>query len=270
MTADAAAQAVPKRSATEEVAEQIRLHVESEGLLPGHRLGREEDLARQFGVSRPTLREALRLLSSSHLIRASKGRGGGIFVANTAERGLGLSVSASVATMVSAESTSMEELLETRMLLEVPLVGLAAQRATPAQVAAMDELVKESRSAADRGAEVSPKLDAGLHRLITEAAGNRLAASLTSWIGDVLQPSLREMIRPVVVESVLVDQHEDIVAAVARGDPRGAERTMREHLAYLTDLVATVERLEAAASESGPPSEPTDPADDGVRGSGDF
>ena len=75
-----------RRSASEEVADAIRTWMFSPGLVPGDRLGREEDLAQRFGVSRPTLREALRLLSSSHLIRASKGPGGGIFVAATPSR----------------------------------------------------------------------------------------------------------------------------------------------------------------------------------------
>ena len=70
------------------------------GLAPGDRLGREEDLARRFGVSRPTLREALRLLSSAHLIRASKGPGGGIFVAATPEQGLGMKRGRMVASML--------------------------------------------------------------------------------------------------------------------------------------------------------------------------
>ena len=72
-----------RRSISEQVADAIRVYIQEQGLGPGDRLGREEDLARQFGVSRPTLREALRLLSSSHLVRASKGPGGGIFVAAT-------------------------------------------------------------------------------------------------------------------------------------------------------------------------------------------
>ena len=86
---------------------------------------------------RPTLREALRLLSSAHLIRATKGPGGGIFVAATPEQGIGRSVTDSVASMLSADSIDLDELIETRMLLEIPLAGLAAQRATEADVAAL-------------------------------------------------------------------------------------------------------------------------------------
>ena len=75
-----------RRSASEEVADAIRAWMFGRDMAPGDRLGREEDLARRFGVSRPTLREALRLLSSAHLIRATKGPGGGIFVAATPEQ----------------------------------------------------------------------------------------------------------------------------------------------------------------------------------------
>ena len=113
-------------------------------MAPGDRLGREEDLAQQFGVSRPTLREALRLLSSAHLIRATKGPGGGIFVAATPEQGIGLSVTESVKSMLSADSIDLEELIETRMLLEIPLAGLAAQRATEADVAALRAVLDEA------------------------------------------------------------------------------------------------------------------------------
>ena len=59
----------------------------AQGLQPGDRIGTEQELATEFGVSRPTLREGLRLLASSHLIRVGRGRSGGIFVARTPERG---------------------------------------------------------------------------------------------------------------------------------------------------------------------------------------
>jgi GntR family transcriptional regulator, transcriptional repressor for pyruvate dehydrogenase complex len=55
--------------ASEQIAHEIRMYVEREGLRPGHRIGTEHELAREFGVSRPTLREGLRRLAGSHLIR---------------------------------------------------------------------------------------------------------------------------------------------------------------------------------------------------------
>jgi DNA-binding FadR family transcriptional regulator len=56
----------------------------------------------------------------------------------------------------------------------------------------------------------------------------------------VLQPPLRELVAPAVVESVIVEQHRDIVRAIERGDPAAAERAMREHLVYVRDLVAAI------------------------------
>src|SRR5689334_20053559 len=75
------------------VATEIRRYVEREGLKPGDRIGTEQELAAQFGVSRPTLREGLRLLASTHLIRSTQGRGGGIFVESTANEGIGRNIS---------------------------------------------------------------------------------------------------------------------------------------------------------------------------------
>jgi GntR family transcriptional repressor for pyruvate dehydrogenase complex len=224
---------------SEVVAERIRRFMLTDGLRAGDRLGREEDLARDFGVSRPTLREALRLLSSEHLIRATKGPGGGIFVAATPEEGIGLSVSATVASMLDAQSIEIDELLETRILLEVPLAGLAAQRAGEDDVAALRVLVGDVEAAATDHEQIG-QIDAQLHRLIARIADNRLAGALTGWIVDVFQPRLRAVIEPAVVEVVIVDQHRDLVRAIARGDPVAAERAMREHLVYLRDLVTAV------------------------------
>lgn len=228
-------------SSSEAVAERIRSFVLAERLEPGDRLGREEDLAREFGVSRPTLREALRLLSSEHLVRASKGPGGGIFVAATPEQGIGLSVSAAVATMLDAQSIELDELLETRMLLEVPLAGLAAQRAGEGDLIELQALIDEINAAGSDLARIT-ELDARLHHLIAQIADNRLAGAFTRWIVDVLQPRIASVIEPAVVESMIADQHRGLLEAIMRSDPVAAERAMREHLVYLRDLVSAVER----------------------------
>jgi GntR family transcriptional repressor for pyruvate dehydrogenase complex len=229
------------RGASDKVAAEIRAHVSRARLRPGDRLGREEDLARQFGVSRPTLREALRLLASSHLIRASKGRGGGIFVDATPEEGIARSVSASVADMLSADIVDIDELIESRLLLEVPIAGLAAQRATDDDVAELRSLAAQSPATwAETGA-----VDDAFHARIAEIAGNRLVGAFVTWVAEVLQPSIRKLIEPAIVEDIVVAQHADIVRAIERGDPDAAERAMREHLVYVQDLVTVVRRMQS-------------------------
>src|SRR5919108_1718991 len=132
----------PIRGASEQVAVQIQHHIQRAGLGPDDFLGREDDLAAEFGVSRPTLREALKLLASGNLIRASKGPGGGIFVARTAEQGISRSVSDSIAMMLETGAVTLDELLDARTLLEVPLAGHAAHRADPALVSRLRALVE--------------------------------------------------------------------------------------------------------------------------------
>ena len=224
--------------ASDEIADRLRAHIQDEGLLPGDRLGKEEDLARRFGVSRPTVREAIRTLSSAHIVTAAKGRGGGIFVSATPEQGIGRSVTAAVATLLETNTFSIEELLETRVLLEVPLAGLAAQHAGPEEIAELHALIREAES--DDGDVL--ELDARVHRTIARIAGNRLAGALSEWITDVLLAPLHRLVEPAVVDGVIVDQHQALLRAIERGDPSAAERAMREHLTYLRDLVEAVRR----------------------------
>src|ERR1700755_3386295 len=115
--------------ASELIALEIRRYLERHDLQPGDRIGTEQELASEFGVSRPTLREGLRLLASSHLIRVGRGRSGGIFVARTPNEGMSRNVSESIATMLASESVSLTELVDARLFLEAPLAGLAAKHA---------------------------------------------------------------------------------------------------------------------------------------------
>ena len=231
----------PIRGASEQVAIQIQHHIQRAGLGPDDFLGREEDLAAVFGVSRPTLREGLKLLASGNLIRATKGPGGGIFVARTAEQGMSASLSDSIAMMLETGAATLDELLDARLLLEVPLAGRAAHRSTP-------ELVGRLRAAVQAEAEAGPddldalaRADAEVHRSIGAAAGNRMAQALTGWVFDVLQPSLMDVLHGAVVQSAVLEQHEALLAAVEKGDPARAERAMRDHLLYLRDVLAMIE-----------------------------
>jgi DNA-binding FadR family transcriptional regulator len=237
------------RGASEQVANQIQHYVQSEGLGPGDFLGREEDLAGEFGVSRPTLREALKLLASGNLIRATKGPGGGIFVAHTAEQGMSRSLSDAIAMMLETGAVTLDELLDARVLLEVPLAGLAAYQP--------DEETLEHLRASLAGVAASPDdadviaaSDAEIHRTIAAAAGNRMIQALTSWVFEVLQPSLVEVLEPAIVHSAIAEQHEALVAAIEKGDPARAERAMKDHLLYLGDVLRMVREQPDGVSPS--------------------
>jgi GntR family transcriptional regulator, transcriptional repressor for pyruvate dehydrogenase complex len=231
----------PIRGASEQVAVLIQHHIQRQGLGPDDFLGREEDLAAEFGVSRPTLREALKLLASGSLIRASKGPGGGIFVAHTAEQGISRSISDSIAMMLETGAVTLGELLDARLLLEVPLAGHAAQRADAALVARLRAAVETEVAADPDDLETLAAVDGEVHRTIAAAAGNGIAEALIGWVFEVLQPSLIVTLHGAVLQSAVVEQHEALLAAMERGDPARAERAMKDHLLYLRDVLRMVQ-----------------------------
>ncbi len=227
------------------MAVEIQHYIQQEGLGPGDFLGREEDLAAEFGVSRPTLREALRLLASGNLIRATKGPGGGIFVARTAEEGMSRSLSDAIAMMLETGTVTLDELLEARLLLEVPLAGLAAYQPDEQTVERLREIVARAAAAGPSDTETHALCDMEVHRTLAAAGGNRMVQALTDWIFEVLQPSLIEVLQPAIVQSAILEHHQALLAAVERGDPVRAERTMKDHLLYLQDVLRMVRERSA-------------------------
>jgi DNA-binding FadR family transcriptional regulator len=205
------------------------------------RIGTEKELADAFGVSRPTLREALRRLAGSQLIRAAKGPGGGLFVAHTANEGLGRHVSESIAAMLETDSVSLSDLVEARIHLEVPLAGLAAENATAETATDLAQAIAEA-DGNHPASEAFSSADARFHRVIAATAGNELLRGFASWTLDVLQPSLVRAIAETVDGEAILDQHRAILRAVRRRQPAAAERAMRRHLEYLHELIVPLER----------------------------
>ncbi|HEY7630505.1 MAG TPA: FadR/GntR family transcriptional regulator [Thermoleophilaceae bacterium] len=218
------------------MATEIRRYVESQGLKPGDRIGTEQELAAEFGVSRPTLREGLRLLASTHLIRSTQGRGGGIFVESTANEGIGRNLSDTIAIMLATESISLGELLEARIVLEVPVAGLAAAAGTPEIADALDAAIARA-SKAEPGDKVFNAADGAFHETLAKATGNDLLMAFTRWVLDVLQPSLIKHVGARTSKRSILSQHRAIAAAVRKNDVAAAELAMRRHLEYLVEVL---------------------------------
>lgn len=222
---------------SERIAHDIRVYLEANDLKPGDRIGTEKELAREFGVSRPTLREAIRLLTGTHLIRVTQGRTGGIFVAGTVNDSIGQSVSASVAAMLETENVTLCQLLEARMLLEVPLAGRAAERADDEIVAALEAAIEDARGH-DPADDAFRLADTRFHEVIARAAGNDLLMAFTRWSLEVLQPSLIEYIGASLDADAILGQHEAILRAIRRRQPAAARRAMERHIAHIQRKLA--------------------------------
>ena len=153
------------------LADELRADITSGRLQPGERLPPEPELCVKTGVSRSTVREALRLLASQHLIVTTRGVTGGSFVAHPDAEQLADGLTASFTLLTNSADVGLADLLELRRALEVPAAGLAAVRRTP------EHLVEI------RGALFDPAVDdfdtmlaahAAFHMAVAKATGNPL------------------------------------------------------------------------------------------------
>ena len=136
--------------------------------------------------------------------------------------------------------------MDARLLLEVPLAGLAAYQPDEATLTRLREAV--AAELADAGdSETLAATDMEIHRTIAAAGSNRMVQALTDWIFEVVQPSLIEVLQPAIVHSAILEQHQSLLAAIEKGDSARAERAMKDHLLYLRDVLRMVQ------VDAGPP-----------------
>lgn len=221
------------RPAYRQVADELRAQIIT-GVLPaGARLPNENELSKAFGVSRSTVREALRVLASQHLVETLRGVQGGSFVAAPDPARVVEDVGGALGILVMTPQLQLDDLLEARLLLEPEAARLAATRADPETVEAVREAAHAPRDPRDPSG-FGPHLD--FHTTILMATGNLMFTMMGQPVADVLRTRLR---RAAVAHSEWdrVDEcHREIAEHIAAGDAAAAERAMREHLIDLRPL----------------------------------
>jgi DNA-binding FadR family transcriptional regulator len=219
------------RKAYEQVADQLREFILQGNLKPGHRLPTEVLLAKEFGVSRATVREALRLLAAQRLIETSKGPGGGSFVTVPSIDHISEFLHANINLLTALDEVSLDEFLELREILEVPAARLAATKRDPEMLHRLGE------STPDFKTELSiPEqfvYNKQFHSIVVEGAGNTLLYVAAQPIFTVLQTALQRTALGPTFHQRVHDDHLRISEAIAAGSPDSAEREMRAHLAFL-------------------------------------
>ncbi|WP_327129532.1 FadR/GntR family transcriptional regulator [Streptomyces sp. NBC_01727] len=220
----------------EQVEEQLRLTILSGELKSGEMLPPESELARQFNVSRTTLREALRSLTTQGLLYKVPGSRGGNFVRSVDYHSLGTVVIDSVHNLLALGSINFNEVAEVRQYLEIPAVRLAAMHRSEDDLERLRDIVQQQKTASVED-PVVPKLDEQFHSLIAQASGNRVLASFVAALHHETEPVHYLDLSPEVGRTT-VRQHQAIVDAVAAQDPDSGEEAIVEHLTYLRKHLA--------------------------------
>lgn len=231
--------AKPPEPAYQQVAETLRRQILDGVLEPGQRLPVEGDLAEQLGVSRSTLREALRSLSSQNLVITTRGVTGGSFITRPDAEYVSDTLTTAIELLAMAEQISVSELLEAREMLEVPASGLAAQRRSNEDLEAMEEALP------DLPTDLSPTFESSrnFHLLIVNASGNRLLETMTRPLFLVLQTRFLRDRAPKSFWKRVDEEHRNIYTAIADGDRWAAEYEMREHLQHLRRMYEQIDRM---------------------------
>ncbi|HEY4068494.1 MAG TPA: FCD domain-containing protein [Burkholderiaceae bacterium] len=197
-------------------------------LRPGDRLPTEARLALDHGVSRTVVREAVHQLRSRGLVVARQGSG--VFVSDPPQhRPLAFDPS------VLGSMDAVVHVVEVRRVLEGEMAGLAAERATRAQVAAMRRALKAIDDATNAGHDGVAE-DLAFHRAIGEATGNPQFRLLLTFLEQYLREGMRitrgnEARHGDFMNAVRVE-HRAIVEAIAAHDPAAARKRAREHMLH--------------------------------------
>nr|WP_240918612.1 FadR/GntR family transcriptional regulator [Rhodococcus sp. 14C212] len=215
----------------QQVEDALRKAVLDGQLRTGDRLPSETELARQFSVSRPTIREALSALESQGLIRKVPGAGGGSFVQAVDHTALGELVQESMHNLLRLGGVDIDEIAMVRQYLEVPSAKLAAQNRTEQDLEDLHVLLTEQKNRTVDDPMIA-ELDAQFHITIARMSGNRILASLVYALHRESEPVGYLDLSPDLGRDTFA-QHQRIVKAIADQDPDAAEHAITEHLAYL-------------------------------------
>ncbi len=224
--------------ASEVVVQHIKGMVLGGQLRDGQRLPSEKELARQFGLSRVTIRDALRVLESEGFVRIKLGARGGVFASVPGPQ----HVTASLANLLRVNRASLRALAEARLLLEPEVAALAAQRARLRDLDAMRRAVEEARAARQRQDPYFIPYSVGFHTALAEASGNPVLVCALGSFRALFHEVLARLLPDDSMAARAVDDHQAILDAVAARDPDRARQLMREHLAYFAQRVERLVR----------------------------
>ncbi|MDQ3780447.1 MAG: FadR family transcriptional regulator [Chloroflexota bacterium] len=190
----------------------------------GDRLPNETALAERFRVSRPTMREAIRVLEYSGLVEVRRGRNGGLFVGSGAVP----QVVGALRTLLLFDQTSLQDLFDAREVLEVGTVRLAALQITPEHLAILAATIRSMEE--DLSVEGVIDANTTFHLAIAEASGNAVLQAMMTALTKLLYEVVRHSANDVRTVGLKLEGHRAIYEALARRDQDAAVSAMRDHI----------------------------------------
>jgi GntR family transcriptional regulator, transcriptional repressor for pyruvate dehydrogenase complex len=228
------------RKAFEQVYDQLREMIFSGQLTQGQRLPTEAQLGSWFGVSRSTVREALRLLVAENLIRTEKGAGGGSFVTLPTLDHVSDFLARNVELLSKTDDVTLPQFLEARELIEVFAVRQVAISHTDEDLEALRATLLPAESGL--GVEDQYLHNREFHMVLVDASGNALLRIAAQPIFTVLHTHMSRSTMSTDFTETACNRHEEIIDAIEAGDADLAEEKMRSHLTELEKVYRQIWR----------------------------
>jgi GntR family transcriptional repressor for pyruvate dehydrogenase complex len=193
---------------------------------PGDSLPPERELATTFGVSRVTVRDALRVLEVLGLVEIRVGSAGGAFVTAPSPEVLGQSLS----NILMMRSYSPEEIAEVRLVIELGILDLVIERITEQDLEELRSMCEESAKRLEEG-EYSSELSFAFHSRLARCANNTVISMISmAFSGPLSMAAMRAKEVRTDSHRRTVEEHRAIVDALASGDGEVARQHLVEHL----------------------------------------
>jgi GntR family transcriptional repressor for pyruvate dehydrogenase complex len=234
---------VQSRRLSDDIVTQLEALILEGSLRAGERLPAERVLAEQFGVSRPSLREAIQKLVAKGLLVSRQG--GGNYVAE----GLGATFSDPLLHLLENSPEAQRDLLEFRHTLEGSCAFYAAQRATELDLERMGEAFAELQHCYADSAKVTREqegaADARFHLVIAEASHNAVLLHTIRALFDLLKRNVLTNIGGMYAQrsetrEMLMQQHGELYAAISSGQAELARQVSNRHIDYVQEVLAEV------------------------------
>ncbi len=217
------------------IAAAIRDAIVEGRLIVDERLPSEQELAEQFRVSRPTVREALKRLAAQSLIRTQRGATGGAFVNRLSYAEAATQQITTSTLLLSMNTVDFETACEARYALERACVPFAAERRSAGHMATMRE---EIRRQGEPGLsdEAFCASDVAFHRALVDAAGNPVLSYQLAGAVEAMQPLMNMITFSARSRERIVALHTAIADAVEAGDAKTTEARLSDLATYTISL----------------------------------
>jgi GntR family transcriptional repressor for pyruvate dehydrogenase complex len=237
--------AVSKETFPSQIAKQIRSAIREGRLAVDQRLPSEEELAQQFNVSRPTIREALKRLAAQNLIRSRRGPTGGNFVSRPNLNQAKDDLAAMTTMLLSVGDISIAEITQSRLVLESLCVRIAASTRTDGDLRSLASEIEVQKNIDLNDIDFCAT-DVRFHRLLVNATGNELLSFLMSAVVEALQPISNLIVFRTRDRREIIGHHQRILDHLTRRDGEGAVEVIAEQVRYLNQHYVEAAAIRAA------------------------